>query len=608
MSVSRSFEETIAELRRRGPVRKRGSGSWYEAQCPAHNGGGLNLHVWKGRDGSVGLKCWSHECSYKDIVAALGLSTERHALSAPTEPPSKPVETHETARYRTPLGEGDYVDHIRREGIRPDGTSVKEFAWERIGESGLGGLKVADVPLYGADNLKPGPVFVCEGEKAAKALIDAGYNAVGTVGGAGVTPSDDSLSPLLGHPVCLWPDNDDPGREHMRRIAERLLAHDHAEVLTMVWPDAPAKGDAHDAVMAGVDVQALLDAAEAPADKSRARLGLVRPEDWLDSPEPPIQWVIDGLIARSALTMVAAFPKSGKSTFARHFAVAVAKGERFLGRDVMQGPVIYLAIEELASVVRASFRNLGIAKGDALHIKTGRAYADIQADIEAEVRRIEPVLLVVDTVTRLPRVSMELNDYAAWSRWLEALLYLGHETGCAVVPLYHSTKSGRHAEEHDTHASVMGSVGISATYDQLISLRVESDGTRSYSASGRFEPVPSTLISLDRETQRLSAMGTKADVAHQELRSAVMDAIGDDWVTTAEIVEAVKRRRADVDKVLAELVEEALLDRQGKGKARSPHSYRHRESRFPVSYPYGETGNDMHEELVVEEEPVWQSL
>jgi hypothetical protein len=103
-------------------------------------------------------------------------------------------------------------------------------------------------------------------------------------------------------------------------------------------------------------------------------------------------------------------------------------------------------------------------------------------------------------------------------------------------------------------------------------------------------------------------MGTKADVAHQELRSAVMDAIGDDWVKTADIVEEVKRKRADVGKALAELVDEALLDRQGEGKARSPHTYRRRESRFPDSYPYGETGNDRHEELEVEEEAVWQSL
>jgi hypothetical protein len=84
-------------------------------------------------------------------------------------------------------------------------------------------------------------VVVTEGEKAADALLRLGIAAAGIVTGAKATPSDDSLRPLLGRSVVLWPDADDAddaGERHMTRIATRLVAL----VVTpriIWWADAP---------------------------------------------------------------------------------------------------------------------------------------------------------------------------------------------------------------------------------------------------------------------------------------------------------------------------------------------------------------------------------
>ncbi len=113
--------------------------------------------------------------------------------------------------------------HVRKE--KPGG---KEGRWKLpSGELGLNGTKLADLPLYGSEKLaewpEDRPVAVVEGEKSADALNGAGVIlALGTVTGAGGTPGHEALEVLRGREVILWPDADEPGRKHMRRVAERL--------------------------------------------------------------------------------------------------------------------------------------------------------------------------------------------------------------------------------------------------------------------------------------------------------------------------------------------------------------------------------------------------
>jgi hypothetical protein len=117
------------------------------------------------------------------------------------------------------------------------------------GSKGLNGTPVADLPLYGSqllqDWLTDELVIIAEGEKAARALLDAGLPALGTVTGASGTPNPEVLRVLRDRRVCLWPDNDDQGGAHMERIADRLDGV-VAEVLVYTWHEAPEKGDAAD--------------------------------------------------------------------------------------------------------------------------------------------------------------------------------------------------------------------------------------------------------------------------------------------------------------------------------------------------------------------------
>lgn len=117
------------------------------------------------------------------------------------------------------------------------------------GEWALRGVE-GKLPLYNRTGIATtDQVVVCEGEKAATALIGIGICATTAPGGAGKDAADVDWSPLEGKEVYLWPDNDEPGITYMQRVAEELerVAGSTTTMKKGVF-DLPEKGDAFDAV------------------------------------------------------------------------------------------------------------------------------------------------------------------------------------------------------------------------------------------------------------------------------------------------------------------------------------------------------------------------
>lgn len=139
--------------------------------------------------------------------------------------------------------------------VREDGPDGKKLWWELPdGTTGLGGIRTADLPLFGAAAAHrwdaDAPVIVCEGEKATAACVKAGLQAVGTVTGASSCPNREPLLILAGMAVLAWPDNDQAGAMHMQKVVSTLHGI-AASVAWITWSDAPDGGDAADALAAG---------------------------------------------------------------------------------------------------------------------------------------------------------------------------------------------------------------------------------------------------------------------------------------------------------------------------------------------------------------------
>ena len=209
------------------------------------------------------------------IALLLGFDPEHYRSNNGSRPHDKKVTATSSWDIRDPDDGQVVAVHHRRD--LPDGG--KTLWWSRNGESGLNGMKVADLPLYAAARLsdrEPGddtPVMLVEGEKAADALLELGLMVVGSVTGASSIPARKALSVLAGRNVVCWPDADDIGRKHMSQIAERLTTM-VSSVRIFSPAGLPKGGDAiewvaaHDGVdgLVGVLLEAVETEAVAPAE------------------------------------------------------------------------------------------------------------------------------------------------------------------------------------------------------------------------------------------------------------------------------------------------------------------------------------------------------
>ena len=221
-------------------------------RCPVH--GGKQLSVAVGYiDGRAWAKCWSRGCDQADILAALGIATSSKIvlevqkgvtgsvakMSAWSHPRPRPRPTISVEKLPpvSPFAASQYLRGI----LTHSGSSI---AYQRDdgqrGHHWRSDTKRRNPGVIGdgwqlrrfdpADPLAAAAICLAEGEKDAAILATAGLIAFTAPRGAQSLPLADftelaDLAKATGLPVFLAGDNDEPGREAMRKV-RLLLKHD----------------------------------------------------------------------------------------------------------------------------------------------------------------------------------------------------------------------------------------------------------------------------------------------------------------------------------------------------------------------------------------------
>jgi len=270
--VFHSLSEAVTTLQAAG-CQPTQSGNGYIAYCPVHESDGgshkPSLSVSAGQKQPVVLNCQAG-CSFPDIAKALGL--EKPAKAA------KAGKRKLVATYPYCDRQGNPV----RQKLRYE---PKDFRIRHQNPAGDWVYKAGDGPavLYRLPEINwGGTVFVCEGEKDVDRLTELGLCATTNIEGAAQPGRkakwrDEYTQQLAGAArLILLPDNDEPGRAHMRHIATQLKG----KVGDLRWIELPGlkeKGDVSDWLDSGHTVdelRALVEQAGAPEKPTLSREGI----------------------------------------------------------------------------------------------------------------------------------------------------------------------------------------------------------------------------------------------------------------------------------------------------------------------------------------------
>ncbi|MBI5093854.1 MAG: AAA family ATPase, partial [Candidatus Hydrogenedentes bacterium] len=405
-------------------VKAVGSEKWM-ALCPAHADKNPSLSVSTGEDGKTVLKCFAG-CETQAIVEALGLRMSDLFPDAPrTNGNGYHENRHEPkTEYPRPW---DWERLGLLEAVYPykDEASVllyevlrsKDKHFSQRKPDGKGGWtwnlgEVRRVPYRLPELIEAmkrgATVYIVEGEKDVETLRTLGLTATCNSGGAGKWLSG-FAEYFPGAKAVIIPDNDKPGRKHGESVAQSL--HGKAASICVVnLPGLPEKGDVSDWLASGhnrAELEAIVSATSAwkPTAPVKPGYNLTWLGDLMNEPEEHVQWLLEDILPMSGTGLLAGKPKAGKTTLARQLALCVARGERFLERVTVKGPVIYLALEEKRAEVRKHFEDLGATGKEHILIHAASAPQKAVDELRALAVEHKPVLIIVDPLFRFIRVK-----------------------------------------------------------------------------------------------------------------------------------------------------------------------------------------------------------
>jgi hypothetical protein len=481
--MSSAFELVCSRLEDKTGYAPKGSNTRRKGKCPAHEDENASLSIHNDIPaGLVGVTCFAG-CKFNDIAESLGMSPREFRDGAPRkrereepDPPPASGTGKEVARYA-------YVDE--------DGTPLyynvrfEPKTFRMAGPDGvIKGLpkNLRRVPYRLPEVIEAAAagktIYWVEGEKDADRLVDLGYVATTSAGGAN-TPVDQSWGEFFrGARVVSIADKDKSGRNYARAVGKVVV--NTAASWRAVEPATPQlKSDISDHLAAGYGLADLLDLPLRSVRRTRWTVSAI-----LDTKPEPLRWVLPGVIP-SGLCLLVGAPKAGKSWWNMNLLVSMATGrpdEIFgWGQPHDPCPSLYLALEDPQR--RIHDRMLKVVSGTSFDAdQAGEVWLDLPPLRNGGREEIERWLesnpdarcIQVDVLAKV-RGQQDTTGglYQADYEALEPLKEIADEYGIGVLVTHHDRKK----TDEDFVNMVSGTKGVTGAADTILYLTRERGST-----------------------------------------------------------------------------------------------------------------------------------
>lgn len=225
-----------------------------------------------------------------------------------------------------------------------------------------------------------------------------------------------------------------------------------------------------------MDLETTLEEADDSPTKDTSPRFIVRNAEFALSPQPPIEWVIDQLIAEGSISIFYGEPGSKKTYSLLSLAVCVALGRPWLGYE--SNPRKVLIIDE-----ESGERRLTIRIGAAIRGEFGRedtpiefvSLAGFKLDKKTDAEELYKLiqdrdagLTIIDALADV--MDGDENSKQDTQPVFSNLRKIAEGTNSAIIVIHHSNKSGGYR----------GSSAIKGALDLMVKIESENDSNWVY--------------------------------------------------------------------------------------------------------------------------------
>ena len=454
-------------------VKRQGKG--YVAKCPAHTDKRPSLGVREGTDGRTLVCCYAG-CEFSEIVNALRLKPSD--LMPPSRDQMRRVWKKENIDVVYPYhdlnGKLAY-QVVRRPGkkfMQRHRNDAREWVWNMEGVQRL----LFRLPHVYAAIQSGDDVYLCEGEKDALAVVEAGACGTSITGGVikqtgpvGVKMFERTYAPFLrGAHVKLCIDSDAAGEAHAKQVLKALTG-----IAASVTVFRAARGN---------DVSDHLEAGLTLGDLERARdlepdLGLTI-TIIADVVAEPVKWLWEPYLPRRYATLFDGDGDTGKSYASLGLAACISNGVVPTGENAEPGNVLLFASEDEArDTIRPRLELLGADMTKIIHIADLFPLDGIGLDkIERLHAEYRPLLTIFDPILAYVGAAVNINAANEVRPVFDGLrrIYSRHDT--AGWHIRHERKPDPKAKGGATgHHEGLGSVDIRNIHRSQLIVRWHPD-------------------------------------------------------------------------------------------------------------------------------------
>ncbi len=281
--------------------------------------------------------------------------------------------------------------------------------------------------------------------------------------------------------------------------------------------------------------------------------------------EEPVPWLIHNLLIQGGCSLLAAKPKVGKTTLSRCIALAVARGEQFLGQEAQKRNVLLIALEDRLSEVGRHFRSMGAVDDDDISILSEAPRTVSQ--LKDVIKKNNFGLVIIDTMVLGIRGLIDLNDYLQVSQAISPYVQLARETNAHIMFIHHLSKRERGGGDQ-----ILGSTALFGSVDSVLLLDRQKQH-RTFSTIMRY--------GSDWPLARLTMTGDgRIDVGpnlddESSVQSQILELLTNAGhsMTEKEIEPEIYGRTTEKRRTLRDLFAEGRICRSGSGTKSGPYKY-----------------------------------